>query len=259
VSENVDLRPRPLRRLVDVAAVVLAMGLLWQATYWLVGATALTSPAGTAAAAIRLLRSPAFFAHLGATGRALILSFVIAAAAGIPLGLALGFRRFAGEVLEPILTSFYTIPKVTLYPIVLAIFGLGLGAKVAFGVMHGVIPMILITMNAVRSVAPVHVKTARTLRLSGWQIATTILAPSIAPETITALRVGFALTLLGVLVGEMFASQRGLGFLLIKGITTFDVATSIAITVMIVAFAVVTGALLLALDRRLHRHRSRAA
>ena len=49
--------------------------------------------------------------------------------AGVALGLVLGMRRFAGEVAEPILSSLYTIPKVTLYPIMLLIFGLGMLAK----------------------------------------------------------------------------------------------------------------------------------
>jgi NitT/TauT family transport system permease protein len=245
-------KAHPLRQFADVLGVVTFGVLIWQATYWAVGGTAVSSPATTVEQAIALLRSPSFHVHLGATAYALLLSFVFAVVIGIPLGLALGFRRFSGEVFEPVLASLYTIPKVTLYPLVLAIFGLGLSARVAFGVMHAIIPMVLITMGAVRAIRPVHLKTAAMLRLSPTQVATSILIPSVLPEIITALRVGFSLSLLGVLVGEMFASQRGLGFLLIKGITTFEVSTSIAITVMLVAFSVVTGATLLAIDRRFH-------
>jgi len=245
-----------LRQFADVCAIIGLILIAWQATYWAAGASALSPPAATFAAALKLLGSPVFAQHLGATGFALALSFALAVICGVPAGLALGFRRFAGDVLEPVLTSLYTIPKVTLYPIVLSVFGLGLSAKVAFGIMHGIVPMMLITIGAVRAIKPVHIKTARTLRLSAWQVATSILIPSVLPEIVTALRVGFSLTLLGVLVGEMFASERGLGFLLIKGITTFDVTTSIAITVMIVAFGVTSGALLLALDRHVHRRSS---
>jgi NitT/TauT family transport system permease protein len=241
------------RQLGDVCLIIALILVVWQSLYWIAGSSAVSAPVTTALAAWKLLGTKAFAEHLGATGYALLISFAFAALGGVPVGLALGFRRFAGDVFEPILTSLYMIPKVTLYPIVLTVFGLGLSAKVAFGVMHGVIPMILITMSAVRAIKPVHIKTARTLRLSAWQVATAILIPSVLPEIVTALRVGFSLTLLGVLVGEMFSSERGLGFLLIKGITTFDVTTSIAITLMIVAFGVSSGALLLAIDRRFHR------
>jgi NitT/TauT family transport system permease protein len=249
----------PWQQRADVVLLVVMAVLLWQGIYRVAGASALSSPLETAITLLGLLRSPIFLTHLRATGSALALSFALTIVLGLPLGLALGLRRFAGEVFEPVLASLYTIPKVTLYPVVLALFGLGLGAKVAFGVMHGVIPVVLITLNAVRAIPPVHIKTARVLRLTPWQVATAILLPAILPELCTALRVGFSLTLLGVLVGEMFASQRGLGFLLIKGITTFDVSTSIAITVLIIAFGATSGALLLALDRRLHRRISHPA
>ena len=179
-------------------------------------------------------------------------SLAISAVAGVALGLVLGMRRFAGEVAEPILSSLYTIPKVTLYPVMLLIFGLGMSAKVAFGVIHGVIPVMLFTIVAVKNIQPVLLRTARVLRLSPTQTALSVLAPAVTPEIITGLRVGFALTLLGVLIGEMFASQRGLGFLIINGINVHDVRMTTTVTLIVVVFAVVANGLMLALDRRAH-------
>ena len=63
------------------------------------------------------------------------------------------------------LAGFYTIPKVTLYPVVLLMFGLGMSAKVAFGVMHGLVPVTLLTLGAVRNLPPTLLRTARVLRL----------------------------------------------------------------------------------------------
>jgi NitT/TauT family transport system permease protein len=80
-----------------------------------------------------------------------------------------------------------------------------------------------------------------------------VLAPAVTPEIITGLRVGFSLTLLGVLIGEMFASQRGLGFLIINGIEVHDVRMITTVTLIIVVFAIAANGLLLALDRRAHR------
>ena len=62
--------------------------------------------------------------------------------------------------------SVYSIPKVTLFPIFLTIFGFGLGSKVAFGMFHGIFPILILTMNATREVSDVHLKVARSLRLS---------------------------------------------------------------------------------------------
>jgi NitT/TauT family transport system permease protein len=198
------------------------------------------------------LSRPTFWNNVGATMAAFVIALAISAVAGVTLGLMLGMRRFAGEVAEPILSSLYTIPKVTLYPLMLLIFGLGMSAKVAFGVIHGMIPVMLFTMAAVKNLEPVLLRTARVLRLSRTQTALSVVAPALMPEIITGLRVGFALTLLGVLIGEMFASQRGLGFLIINGINVHDVRMTTAVTLMVVVFAVAANGLMLALDRRAH-------
>ena len=253
MSTGAAERESAIRRVGDTGALVILALILWQALYEAVGDVALTPPIATFAHAGTLLGSGPFLRHVAATADAFAVSLAIGSLAGVAAGLALGFHRFSGEVAEPILTALYTLPKVTLYPLVLLVFGLGISAKIAFGIMHGIIPVILFTMGAVRNIDPVHLKTARVLRLSPWQTATTVLAPAVIPEIFTGLRVGFSLTLLGVIIGEMFASQRGLGFLVINGINTHDVPTMMAVILLIIVFAIFASAILLAADHRLHR------
>jgi NitT/TauT family transport system permease protein len=124
---------------------------------------------------------------------------------------------------------------------------------VAFGVIHGMVPVILLTLAAVKNISPVLLRTARVMRLRPLQTARTILAPALLPEIVTGLRLGFALTLLGVLIGEMFASQRGLGFLIINGINAHNVPMTTSVTVIVVIVAVAANSAMLALDRRAHR------
>jgi NitT/TauT family transport system permease protein len=241
-----------MRRLFDSLAIAATILAIWLGLYAYTGDVAITSPWRTFAFAAELFSRTSFWNHVGATMVAFAMALAISAVAGVALGLILGMRRFAGEVAEPILSSFYTIPKVTLYPVMLLIFGLGMSAKVAFGVIHGMIPVMLFTIAAVKNIQPVFLHTARVLRLSPTQTALTVLAPAVTPEIITGLRVGFALTLLGVLIGEMFASQRGLGFLIINGIEVHDVRMMTTVTLIVVAFAVAANSLMLALDRRAH-------
>jgi NitT/TauT family transport system permease protein len=242
-----------MMRLFDAAAVVAAILVIWLGLYAYVGDNAITPPLRTFAYAAELLCRASFWKHVGATMAAFAMALAISAIGGVALGLVLGMRRFAGEVTEPILSSFYTIPKVTLYPVMLLVFGLGMSAKVAFGVIHGIIPVMLFTIAGVKNIEPVLLRTARVLRLSPAQTALSVLAPAVTPEIITGLRVGFALTLLGVLIGEMFASQRGLGFLIINGIEVHDVRMMTTVTLIVVVFAVAANSLMLALDRHAHR------
>lgn len=91
------------------------------------------------------------------------------------------------------------------------------------------------------------------MRLTPAQTAWRIMIPAILPEIFSGMRIGFSLTILGTMLGELFASQRGLGFLLMTAIDLHDVKTILAIAVLISIFAVITNATLLTIDRRLHR------
>lgn len=236
--------------LLDGAVTVVVLVGLWQAVYAYAGDAAIASPLTALRHLSGLAATAGFWSHASATLTAFAAALAISAVLGIGLGLVLGLRRFAGEVAEPILAGLYSIPKVTLYPVILLIFGLGLGAKVAFGVIHGVIPITLFTLTAVKGINPVLIRTARAMRLSQPATIRTILAPAVLPEIVTGLRVGFSLTLLGVLVGEMFASQKGLGFLIVNGISLHNVQQTTAVILMLVIVAVAANSALLGLDRR---------
>ncbi len=244
---------KPLQRGFDLLAVLVGLVALWQIANWVVGDVAITGPAETARHAVELLLLPRFWPHVEESLLAFAYALVLAWGAGIGLGVWLGAHRLSGDLAEPILVALYSLPKVTLYPLILLMFGLGISAKVAFGWIHGVIPVAIFTMNAIKNIKPVYLKSARTMNLTPWQAATTILLPATMPEVVTGLRVGFSLTLLGVLIGEMFASKRGLGFTIINAIGLHDVETMMAVTLLLFVFAALSNALLLALDRRLHK------
>jgi NitT/TauT family transport system permease protein len=235
--------------------ILLLLGIfaLWQGLYLVTGDVALRSPAQTFAYAADLFTRPAFWPNLQETAKAFGAALVIAVAMGISIGMALGLSRLAGDVFEPVLVAIYSVPKVTLYPIMLLVFGLGISAKIAFGAIHGIIPIALFTINAVRNVRPVLIKTGRVLKLSPWRMVWRLLFPAAMPEIFTGLRIGFALTLIGTVLGEMFASQRGLGYMLMNAIGLHNVDVIMALTLLLTLFAAAVSAILLAIDRRLHR------
>lgn len=245
--------PAAVASLVTQALVALALLGSWQALHWIAGGDALASPVATAVRLAELWSMPDFLGNVAETGKALVLALAIAGIGGLALGVLLGAHRLSGEVAEPLLVALYALPKVTLYPLVLLAFGLGLSAKVAFGVMHGVIPIVLFAMNGLRNIPGVLLRTARALRMTPAHTAARVLLPAALPEIVTGVRVGFSLTLLGVLVGEMFASQRGLGFMLTNAIGLNDATTILAVTALIATFALAINAALLQVERRLRK------
>lgn len=241
-------------RTVDVAISAVAILGLWQLFSQVVGERIIAPPAATVMRAIELLGSQQFWGHAASTGVAFGLACVIAVGLGLACGLWLGLRRFAGDVADPILGTLYSIPKITLYPIILLMFGLSLSAKVAFGAIHGFFPIAIFTMNALRNVSPVYKRTARVMRLSPAATVMTVLVPAALPEILAGVRIGFAVTLLGTLIAELFASASGIGFALIRAADVHDVVDILALTMLLFLFAAGVNALLHAAERGVRHH-----
>jgi NitT/TauT family transport system permease protein len=233
--------------------LTLTLLVTWQILHQWAGDTALTAPLPTLEHLWEMIGQKRFLPHLAETGLAFLQALAIAWIGGIGIGLLLGGHKLTGEVAEPILVGLYSLPKITLYPVILLLFGLGMSAKVAFGALHGIIPVALFTMSAVRNVNRTYLRAGRAMRLTPAQTAWYVLIPATLPEIFSGLRIGFSLTLLGTMLGELFASQRGLGFLLMTAIDLNDVQTILAIAVLISVFAVAANSILLAIDKRLHR------
>jgi NitT/TauT family transport system permease protein len=225
----------------------------WQLLHQWAGDSALTAPLPTLQHLWEMIGQKRFAPHVTETGLAFLQALAISWIGGVGIGVLLGGHRLSGEVAEPLLVGIYSLPKITLYPVILLLFGLGMPAKVAFGALHGIIPVALFTMNAVRNVNRTYLRAGRAMRLTPAQTVRYILIPATLPEIFTGLRIGFSLTLLGTMLGELFASQRGLGFLLMTAIDLNDVQTILAIAVLISLFAVAANSILLAIDRHLRR------
>jgi NitT/TauT family transport system permease protein len=241
------------RRVVDTLIIVAVILLSWQALHLYVGDTALPGPVPTLQYLFGFVTTPRFLDNAIATLVCFAYALALSYALGLALGVWMGSHHFSGAVGEPILISLYTLPKITLYPVVLLIFGLALSGRVTFGAMHGVLPVALLTMGAIRNVPPVYLKAARTLHLSNAQTVFAVLLPATLPEVVAGLRIGFTLTLLGVLLAEMFAAKEGLGFLIINAMQLVQNEEMISVAVVLFAFAVVANALLLWIERRWFR------
>ncbi len=241
------------RRAADTLILLVGLVVLWEILHRIAGETAMPAPLSTFAYLVHNLATPRFIANLTTTGLELGYALLLAYGIGLAVGVWLGAHRLSGAVGEPILVSLYSLPKITLYPVVLLIFGLGISGKVAFGALHGVLPVALLTTGAIRAIPPVYLRAARTLQLSPWQTITTVLLPAALPEVFTGLRIGFTVTLLGVLLGEMFASKEGLGAMIINALQLAQGEEMMTVAIVLFAFAALANGLLLFVEHRLRR------
>ena len=243
-----------MRHLVARAPILsLALLLLaaWQGMFWLVGRIALRPPLETILHLGHLLQTARFWEHVTETGTAFLIALAIAILAGLAIGFLLGLNRYAAEVFEPFLLAGNSIPKIALYPIVLLIFGIGMPAKIAFGAIHGVVPVAIFTLAACGSIKPILLRAAASMRLTRWDSLRFVVIPAALPDIFTGIRIGFSLTLIGTILGEMFGSQRGLGYLLMTAIGLQNTEVIMSVTLLLVLVAASINAILLAQDRRL--------
>jgi NitT/TauT family transport system permease protein len=236
-------------KLIDIGLVAVVLLALWQVLFWILGDIALASPAQTLTKLSSLLQTARFWVDINETLRAIAVAVLLAATMGVALGIALGMHRRSGRVAEPMLAVLYSLPKVVLYPVVLLLFGLDISARIAFGVMHGVIPITLFAMNSIRNIRPAVLRSAQVLRLTRRQTVMTIIMPAALPGILTGLRIGISVTILGVIIGEMFAGKRGLGFRLMNAIGNQDIPSILAVALLLTVFALVVNALMMGLSR----------
>ncbi|MFD2181807.1 ABC transporter permease [Rhodoplanes azumiensis] len=238
-----------MKNVLGPAAVFCVLLLAWEGLHLVVANSGLPSPVTTLWRLFGLFGEAEFWSQASETARAFAVAVVLSTVGGIALGILLGMNRTAGAVSEPILVNLYSLPKVTLYPVVLLIFGLGISARIAFGIMHGMIPLTLFTMNAILQMKPVYRRSAAVMGLTPWQTSLTVVLPAILPEVITGARLGVSLCLLGVLIGEMFASRNGLGYMVMHAMERGEMPTVLAVALLLAVVALVVNALLLMLDR----------
>ena len=165
-----------------------------------------------------------FARHLGVTVSELLLALAISFFGGAFAGLVLGGIRPLRETLLPIVSSIYAVPLVIVYPIFTAWVGIGPESKVLFGGIYGFFPMLLATAAGVQTVDGKLLIAARSMGANRKQQILEVMLPAAIPSVLSGLRLGAAMTAIGVVVAEMMAATAGIGFLITQNRTMFNTA-----------------------------------
>lgn len=179
------------------------------------------------------------FVHIWATVHATVLGFLIGSAAGIAGGVWLGLSPFLNRLLNPYIWAFNAVPKVALAPLFILWFGLGIESKVALAAILVVFLVFVNTFAGVREVDQDLIDGARLMRASRKQILMKVILPSSLAWIFVGLRTAVPFALIGTIIGEMIAANRGLGYLVQRAGSDFDTAGVFAALIAIAALAVV--------------------
>ena len=152
------------------------------------------------------------------------IGYLLAAAVFIPLGILMGLFRGIHRALEVIVEMLRPVPPPVVIPVALLFFGLGDEMKVFVIFFSCAWPILLNTIDGVRSIDWVLLNTARTFRLSRSQTIWRIILPAASPQIMTGLRVSLPIMLILVVISEMVGSTDGIGYFILDAQRRFRVA-----------------------------------
>lgn len=225
--------------------LVVATLALWESAVrtHLINAFWISSPSMIVDRAARLWWAGDLWPHVQETLLEMLLGLVTGCAVGVPIGVAVGAVPRVRRVLEPYLIVFNAFPKIALGPLYLVWFGISLGLKVAMAFSLVVFVMILGTVAGFASVRQGWIDHAVLLGASRWQVARVVIVPALLPWIFTSFRLSVGFALMGAVLGEFIATQRGIGFLIDEGVGMFDTATVFVGLLMLLLIALVSNTL----------------
>lgn len=167
------------------------------------------------------------------------LGFLIGSAVGGLVGFILGWNRRLGDLFEPFILSFYTLPKIALAPLFVLWFGIGITNKVMFSGMLVFFMVFFTTYQGTRQVDRDLVENARLLGAQPWDIWTKIALPYSAVWVFTGIRIGLPYALIGAIVGEFVAAEAGVGFRIKEATSFFNTAAVFAGLIILMVISII--------------------
>ena len=170
-----------------------------------------SSPSKVLLAGIREMQLPRFWNDVFISVQEFAIGYAAAAALAIPFGLVTGWFRPLHYFFDPWLSAFNATPRIALLPLVILWVGLGIMSKIVIVFLGVFFPIVIQTFYGVRTVDANLIEVSRSFGATPRQRLLTVVLPSVVPFVLTGMRIGVGRGVGGVLVGEFFTSQAGLG------------------------------------------------
>lgn len=203
-----------------------------------------------------LLVEPQFWLDAQRTGVEVAVSIVFGSVLGFAAGLLFWKIPLIGRVFEPYLVSFYAVPLVLFYPVMIVLVGINAWSVIILATIMAAIPMALNTAVGLNQMPPVYLKLARSLRASPRQTLFAIAIPAAGPFIVAGLRLAVVYALIGTIAMEFTTAQAGLGYRIRYLYEIFNNTEMFAYIVVVLLLSCLLTVLLAAVERVLLRGRN---
>ena len=191
------------------------------------------------------------WSNLLVTAQEVGLGILVALVLGFLLAVALHFSGALRRGVYPLLVASQAVPIVIIAPLLVVWFGFGIVPKLAIIALVCFFPVVVTTLDALRSVDPDQLKLMRTLDASRWQAFRWAEAPAALPAALSGAKIAVAVAVIGAVFAEYAGSSEGLGHLMLQAIPQLETARAYAAVVLLAAFAVLLFCALALAERRL--------
>ena len=166
--------------------------------------------------------------------------YVLAAVVGTTLGLVIGTTKSGELLLGPLAYYAYAVPRSALAPVIILIWGLGAESKVVIIFLLAVFPVLITTMEGGAQVDRTLVDAGRVFGATRLQTMRKVILPDLFPYVLIGLRIAVIRGYIGVLIGELMGSFKGLGTILKRSSYNFEMAQSFAVVVILIVLSSLT-------------------
>jgi NitT/TauT family transport system permease protein len=197
-----------------------------------------------------LVVSGDLYAHFQASILRSLLGFGLAIVIAIPLGLVIGWYPLANELLNPVLELFRNTAALALLPVFILLLGIGETSKISIVLFACIFPILLNTINAVRNVDPLLIKSAKSMGLPSYKLFYKVILPASIPTIFTGIRMAGSSSILVLIAAEMVGAKEGLGYLINYTQQNFQIPQMYAGILKISLLGVTINYLLVSLERK---------
>src|SRR3954468_14140045 len=192
-----------------------------------------------------------FDTHIAPSLERIALGFTIAVIVGVALGIPLGLSRLGRSAAMPHIEYWRAMPPPALLPISIVLLkSIGNLQKVSFIAFFCLFPVLLNTIDGVRSIAPTLIETARSYGVPQFERIRRLVFPGALPQIIAGMRNSLALAVIMMVLSEYFSSTSGVGYVLLISKNTFQLGPMWAAIVLIGVLGYALNALFILFERR---------
>jgi NitT/TauT family transport system permease protein len=197
--------------------------------------------------------TPGLWGDITTTAEELLVGYALGLVGGVAVGLLLGYWRVGAVVFNPLIAAINGIPKIALAPLFLIWFGIGIDSKIAIASMSVFFVMFYNCYMGVVTMQQELVNVLRVMGANRWTVIRRVTLPQITVPLLAGMKASVPFAMIGVIVGEFIAAQRGVGYLIDTATQNFDSATVFAGIVVLMIMMIIGMMLIALVEKRVLR------